>query len=79
MERTNHASTCRWAVPTLFFAPPIWLYAWDAPWTCIRGGEPRVLGSTDQCGRCPRLEPPAESAQRGSRHQLPDADGQAAV
>jgi hypothetical protein len=57
MSRREQASTCRWAVPTLFLAPPIWFYAWDAPWTCVRRAAPRVLSSTDQCCGCPRWEP----------------------
>lgn len=54
MERPHRASTCRWAQPTLFCEPPFWLYAWDAPWTCVRTAAPRLLGTTEPCGRCPR-------------------------
>jgi hypothetical protein len=64
MPRQEQASTCRWAVPTLFLAPPIWFYAWDAPWTCVRRGAARVLGSADQCCGCPGWEP---AAVRGPR------------
>ena len=60
MHITTRASTCRWAVPTLFFAPPLWMYAWDAPWTCVRDGDSRVLGSTHGCATCPGWESPAE-------------------
>jgi hypothetical protein len=56
------ASTCRLAVPTLFLAPPIWLCAWDAPWTCLRHGAARVLASTEECCNCPWWEPAADHA-----------------
>jgi hypothetical protein len=64
MSQREQGSTCRWAVPTLFLAPPIWLYAWDAPWTCVRHGAARVLASTDECCGCPGWEPAADRGRR---------------
>jgi hypothetical protein len=55
----RHASTCRWATPTLFLPAPYW---WDAevrPWACIRGDTPRVLDTTEVCAECPHWEPRA--------------------
>jgi hypothetical protein len=50
---THHASTCRWAVPTLFLQAPFWWEAEDRPWSCIRGTTPRVLATTEVCADCP--------------------------
>jgi hypothetical protein len=55
------ASTCCWACPTLYLATPIWLYAWDASWTCLRSPKPRVMGSTARCATCPNWEAPTEA------------------
>jgi len=41
---------------------PLWLYSWDASWTCLRSPRAHVLGSTVQCQTCPRWEAPAETA-----------------
>jgi hypothetical protein len=69
MVRT--ASTCRWACPTLYFDPPIWLYAWEASWTCLR--TPRLLGSTEECAHCPRWEAPAEAARPPAHRERADS------
>lgn len=53
----HHASTCRWAVPTLFLPAPFWWEADDRPWSCIRGAAPRVLETTEVCATCPYWEP----------------------
>jgi hypothetical protein len=74
MTSSKHTSTCRWAIPTLFLNPPIWLYAWDASWTCVHDGEPRVLGSTECCATCGLWEGPAEGVPRPSLNQGPAID-----
>jgi hypothetical protein len=53
----HHASTCRWAIPTLLLPAPYWWDAEDRPWACIRGGTPRVLETTEACADCPCWEP----------------------
>jgi hypothetical protein len=53
----HHASNCRWAVPTLFLPAPCWWRAEDRPWSCIRGGTPRTLETTEVCAECPYWEP----------------------
>jgi hypothetical protein len=51
----NHApSTCRWAEPTLFAEPPLWLYANDCSWTCSSGDKPRLLQTANICCSCPQ-------------------------
>lgn len=49
---TQCAATCKWATPTLFVWAPYWFESEEAPWTCLREGEPRVLASTDECATC---------------------------
>lgn len=68
METTHGARTCRWAVPTLFLPPPIWMGAWDAPWVCLQNAQPRLLDSTEVCAACPRWEPLAGSAADAQSH-----------
>jgi len=54
----NHmAATCRWAATTLDMSAPMWLEAWDRPWTCLSGASPRPLLTTEGCSSCPRWEP----------------------
>jgi len=52
----HHASTCRWAVPTLFLPAPFWWEAEDRPWACLREATPRVLETTEVCADCPYWE-----------------------
>lgn len=52
MSTPHTAANCRWAVPTLFMAAPIWADASDRPWTCLREHTPRELESTDVCRTC---------------------------
>jgi hypothetical protein len=56
MRDLHAAATCRWAEPTLLLARPLWLEAWDTPWTCRRDDAPRPLESTESCVDCPRWE-----------------------
>jgi hypothetical protein len=63
--KEQNVSRCRWACPTLYLPPPIWMYAWDAPWTCLRSPFPRVLGASEDCLKCPRWEAPAEAEAVG--------------
>jgi hypothetical protein len=51
------AVTCRWATPTLFLNRPLWLEAWDAPWTCIYRDPPDPLETTNTCATCLNWEP----------------------
>jgi hypothetical protein len=60
METKRSASNCRWAVPTLFQPSPIWIEAWDCPWTCVRDTPSRRLKTTEECGTCVRWEARAE-------------------
>jgi hypothetical protein len=62
------ASTCRWALPTLFIRAPFWWVAEDCPWACIIGGTPRLLETTGGCATCARWEP-----HTGERVRLWDA------
>ena len=59
METKRSATSCRWAIPTLFQAEPIWLDAWARPWTCMRDSAPRTLLTTEECRSCPGWEPQA--------------------
>ncbi len=52
----RHASTCKYARPTLLQPAPQWLHAEDAPWTCVRTTEPRPLADTGVCDDCPFWE-----------------------
>ena len=71
MNRRQTASNCRWATPTLFLPAPIWLRAWQAPWTCQRETEPRTLESTVECAECPRWEPRPDEDQQPAAHGRP--------
>lgn len=51
------AVTCRWAAPTLFMSRPLWLAAWDSPWTCTYREEPYPIETTEGCARCRNWEP----------------------
>jgi hypothetical protein len=53
----HHASTCRWAVPTIFLPAPFWWQAEDRPWACVRGETPRLLETTEACAECPHWDP----------------------
>ena len=68
-EGRPNAANCRWAVPTLFLPPPIWMVAWDAPWTCLRNARPRVLENTELCATCPRWEAPAAAPAATARRR----------
>lgn len=57
MIATKSAASCRWAMQTLDLEPPLWLDAWNYPWSCVRDGDARPLGSTDECRTCPRWQP----------------------
>ena len=56
MDDKHSAANCRWAKPTLFLPPPLWLKAWDCSWTCTRDENPNVLETTEACADCPRWE-----------------------
>lgn len=59
---SRSASTCRWAMPTLFLQAPFWFESEHAPWTCLRDAAPQVLTSTEPCALCPRWEPRPSTA-----------------
>lgn len=45
--------SCHWGQPTLFLAYPLWLSAWDSPWTCMHSAHAGPLEMTDTCTTCP--------------------------
>jgi hypothetical protein len=47
---------CKWADATLYQDAPLWLDAWNTPWTCRRDGDQRLIEETDECLACPRWE-----------------------
>jgi hypothetical protein len=49
----HHASSCQWAVPTVFLPAPFWWESEDRPWACVRTGTPRTLETTEVCADCP--------------------------
>lgn len=55
-NKTQRASNCLWATPTLFLTAPFWFNAETRPWTCLRDANPRALRTTDRCAECPRWE-----------------------
>ncbi len=57
MTQKQTASTCKWARPTMSMPRPIWLEAWDRPWTCVREGAPHTLETTEPCDDCPNWVP----------------------
>jgi hypothetical protein len=59
--------SCRWASQTLLLPYPIWLHSEQHPWTCIRGGVPRLLDDTDVCRDCPNWEPLGPEAPQSTR------------
>ena len=44
--------SCHWGDPTLNTAFPVWLSAWDAPWSCTHPSHTGPLDTTETCGRC---------------------------
>jgi hypothetical protein len=56
MPDLNGAATCRWAQPTLFLEPPLWIEAADRPWTCTRHDVQQPLQSTIACVSCPQWQ-----------------------
>lgn len=69
---TRSASTCRWAVPTLSRESLEWLEAENAPWTCVRGAETRVLETTEICEACPHWEPRPSGSKTDGNHKTAD-------
>jgi hypothetical protein len=53
------AATCRWATPTLLVDPPTCYDAEAFPWTCVRGGDPHPLETTEVCIHCEHWQPRA--------------------
>jgi hypothetical protein len=56
MTEKRGAANCGWATPTLALPEPLWLDAWDAPWSCVREPAPRVLRTTTACAVCAHWE-----------------------
>jgi len=54
--KTQRASNCLWAVPTVWLSTPFWCDAETRPWTCVRDGDPRPLSTTVRCVECPRWQ-----------------------
>jgi hypothetical protein len=44
--------SCRWGDATLYTTFPVWLSAWDAPWTCTHPAHTGPLDTTETCGYC---------------------------
>lgn len=59
--------TCRWAEPTLYLSRPLWLEAWDYPWSCTASGVPSVLKDVTVCESCPRWAPAFEHTPNRGR------------
>jgi hypothetical protein len=66
MRTQRSATTCRWAVPTLFQPVPTWLDAWDRPWTCVRDNPARPLETTEVCHECSRWEAREQKSAAGA-------------
>jgi hypothetical protein len=63
VDAKRTAANCKWARPTMSMPAPIWLEAWDSPWTCVRDERPRPLPDTEICSDCPRWQPkPADAS-----------------
>jgi hypothetical protein len=54
---TNGPQSCRWGQPTLFLDYPVWLYAWDSPWTCGHPAHPGPLETAETCASCRHWTP----------------------
>lgn len=54
--RTQRASNCLWATPTILLTAPFWFDAETRPWTCLRDVDPRALSTTNRCAECPRWQ-----------------------
>lgn len=67
----HQAATCRWAIATIDLPHPLWIDAWNAPWTCTRDGSARELDTTDECTDCPRWEPAPLRTLREPAGRLP--------
>jgi hypothetical protein len=48
---------CHWGQPTLFLTYPVWLSAWDSPWSCGHPAHAGPLEATDTCRTCPDWTP----------------------
>jgi len=57
--RRHSPQFCKWGEPTLFLAHPLWLSAWDSPWSCSHPLHTGPLEATDTCMTCPDWAPPA--------------------
>jgi hypothetical protein len=57
MGNHQQVTMCCRAVPTLLLAYPEWILSEDTPWSCVRGGTPVPLETTDVCAGCPYFEP----------------------
>jgi hypothetical protein len=56
MEK-HTVQNCRWAQPTLFLPLPLWLEAWETPWSCRRREPTRLVESATECAMCRSWEP----------------------
>lgn len=52
-DPVKRAANCKYATPTLLQPDPQWFNADDAPWTCVRTSDPRLLIDTELCEDCP--------------------------
>jgi hypothetical protein len=56
MNTLHRPSTCRFSLPTLFSPWPLWLDAWNKPWSCARDGKCTLLSNSEPCRTCQRWE-----------------------
>ena len=58
--------SCHWGETTLFLAYPVWLSAWDSPWSCTHRAHTGPLDFPETCTACPDWKRRAEPHSRDS-------------
>lgn len=56
IKAPHTAIDCRWGEPTAFVLHDPY-ETWQHPWSCVRGDEPRLIRTFDDCLSCVRWEP----------------------
>ena len=54
MKCEHNVRQCRWAEQTLHLGAPLWLDAWEYPWSCRSAGTYRPIADTRLCLECHR-------------------------
>jgi hypothetical protein len=57
MTVERNVQQCRYAEATLFLAAPMWLDAWQFPWSCRSTGTSKPIADTRVCSECDRWVP----------------------